>query len=185
MEPGWKGRYRVTVGGQRWWGWHMTWLADQCEGVSGRKEWGAELPGSGKNTSTLRAHFLGATLAPEGTTKERRGQEAVYTFGEEMTLKAAEAFKMAPDEGAARMANCTYHVHTHTGDTWHYAFPRKTAWRVYRPCWSVCGRTTTYQPSPRWQKSERERRERWSRGEGQGCSGQSGPSVEPGSAEGD
>ena len=46
-----------------------------------------------------------------------------YTFREEMTLKAAEAIKMAPDEAAAHMANRTYHVHPHTGDTWHYAFP--------------------------------------------------------------
>ena len=30
---------------------------------------------------------------------------------------------MALDEGAACMANRTYHVHPHTGDTWHYAFP--------------------------------------------------------------
>ena len=44
-------------------------------------------------------------------------------FREEMTLKAAEAIKNALDEGAACMANRTYHVHPHTGDTWHYAFP--------------------------------------------------------------
>ena len=25
LEPGWRGRYRVAAGGQRWWGWHMTW----------------------------------------------------------------------------------------------------------------------------------------------------------------
>ena len=47
----------------------------------------------------------------------------MYTFSEEMTLKAAEAIKMVLDEGAACMANRTYHVHPHTGDTWHYAFP--------------------------------------------------------------
>ena len=40
-----------------------------------------------------------------------------------MTLKAAEAIKMALDEGAARMANRTYHVHPYAGETWHYAFP--------------------------------------------------------------
>ena len=40
-----------------------------------------------------------------------------------MTLKAAEAIKKVPDEGTACMANCTYHVHPHTGDTWQYAFP--------------------------------------------------------------
>ena len=47
----------------------------------------------------------------------------VYTFREEMTLKAAEAIKMALDEGAPCMAHRTYDVHPHTGDTWHYAFP--------------------------------------------------------------
>ena len=49
----------------------------------------------------------------------------MYTFSEEMTLKAAEALKMELDEGTACMANRTYHVHPHTGDTWHYAFPGK------------------------------------------------------------
>ena len=24
LEPGWRGRYQVAAGGQRWWGWHMT-----------------------------------------------------------------------------------------------------------------------------------------------------------------
>ena len=48
----------------------------------------------------------------------------MYTFSEEMTLKAAEAIKMVLDEGAACMPNRTYHVHPHMGDTWHYAFPR-------------------------------------------------------------
>ena len=47
----------------------------------------------------------------------------MYTFGEEMTLKAAEAIKMVPDDGTACMANRTYHVHPHTGDTWQYTFP--------------------------------------------------------------
>ena len=37
-------------------------------------------------------------------------------------LQAAEAIKIVLDEGAACMANRTYHVHPHTGDTWHYAF---------------------------------------------------------------
>ena len=46
----------------------------------------------------------------------------MYTFGEEMTLKAAEAIKMVLDGGAACMTNRTYHVHPHTGDPWHYAF---------------------------------------------------------------
>ena len=35
-------------------------------------------------------------------------------FREDMTLKAAEAIKMMPDEGAARMANRTYHMQAHT-----------------------------------------------------------------------
>ena len=47
----------------------------------------------------------------------------VYTFREEMTLKAAEAIKMALDEGAACMANGMYELQPHTADTWHYAFP--------------------------------------------------------------
>ena len=47
----------------------------------------------------------------------------MYTFSEEMTLRAAEAIKMVLDEGTSCMANRTYHVHSHTGDTWHYAFP--------------------------------------------------------------
>ena len=68
----------------------------------------------------MRAHFTRAALTPAPTTQGHRGQEVVYTFREEMTLKAAEAIKMALDERAACMAN---HVHPHTGDTWHYAFP--------------------------------------------------------------
>ena len=47
----------------------------------------------------------------------------MYALREEMTLKAAGAIKMALHEGAARMANRTYDVHPHTGDTWRYAFP--------------------------------------------------------------
>ena len=45
LEPGWRGRYRVAEGAQRWWGWHMTWQADWGEGVPVRKVWGGELPG--------------------------------------------------------------------------------------------------------------------------------------------
>ena len=71
----------------------------------------------------MRAHFMRAALTPAPTTQGHREQEVVYTFREEMTLKAAEAIKMALDEGAACMANRTYHVQPHTGDTWHYAFP--------------------------------------------------------------
>ena len=47
----------------------------------------------------------------------------MYTFQEEMSLKAAEAIKIALDEGAACMALRMYHVHPQTGNTWHYAFP--------------------------------------------------------------
>ena len=51
LEPGWRGRYRVVAGGQRWWGWHMTWQADRGEGIPVRKEWGGELPGGEKDAS--------------------------------------------------------------------------------------------------------------------------------------
>ena len=66
----------------------------------------------------MRAQFTRAALTPAPTTQGHRGQGLVYTFGEEMTLKAAEAIKMVLDKGAACMANRTYHVHPHTGDTW-------------------------------------------------------------------
>ena len=46
---------------------------------------------------------------------------AAFIF--EMMLKAAEAIKMALDEGAACMANPPYQVHPHTEHTWHYTFP--------------------------------------------------------------
>ena len=113
----------MAAGGQRWWGWHMTWQSDWGEGVPVRKEWGGELPGGEKDASGVRAQFTRAALSPAPTTQGHRGQEVVYTFREEMTLKAAEAIKMALDEGTACMANRTYHVHPHTGATWHYAFP--------------------------------------------------------------
>ena len=71
----------------------------------------------------MRAQFTRAALSPAPRTQGHRGQELVYTFSEEMTLKAAEAIKMVLDEGAECMANCTYHVHPDKGDTWHYAFP--------------------------------------------------------------
>ena len=122
MEPGLLGRYRVAAEGQRWWGWRMTSRADQGEAVPVRKEWGGELPGGRKGTGTVRAHFTGATFAPAPTTHGHRGQEMVYTFREQMTLKAAEAFKMALGYGAVRMANRTYRMRPHGGDTWHYAF---------------------------------------------------------------
>ena len=71
----------------------------------------------------MRTQFSRAALSSAPTTQGHRWQELVYTFSEEMTLKAAQAIKMVLDEGAACMANRTYRVHTHTGDTWHYAFP--------------------------------------------------------------
>ena len=71
----------------------------------------------------MRAQFTRAALATAPTTQGHRGQELVYTLSEEMTLKAAETIKMVPNEGTACMANRTYHLHPHTGDTWHYAFP--------------------------------------------------------------
>ena len=113
----------VAAGGQRWWGWHMTWREDQWEGVLVRKKWGGELPGGGKGTGTVPAHFTGATLTPAPTKQGHRVQELVYMLREDTTLKEAEAIKMALDEGAAHMANRTYHVHLHTGKTWHYALP--------------------------------------------------------------
>ena len=123
LEPGWRGRYRVAAGGRRWWGWHMTLQADKGEGVPVRRQWGGELPGGGQDASGVCAQFTRAVLTPAPTTQGHRGQELLYTFREEMTLKAAEAIKMVLNEGTACMANRRYHVHPHTGDTWHYAFP--------------------------------------------------------------
>ena len=126
-----------------------------------RKEWRGELPGGRKNQGTIRTHFTGAKLAPAPTTQGHRGQEVVYTFRAEMKLKAAETIKMTLGEGAARIANCTYHVHPH----------RENAWRVYRPSLSVRCTATTYRPSPRWQRSCCNRR-----GGRVGTSGRWGPS---------
>ena len=123
LAPGWRGGYRVAAGGHRCWGWHMTWRADKGEGVLVRKEWGGELPGGGHDACGLPAQFTRAELTPVPTTQGHREQELVYTFREEMTLKAVEAIKMVLDERTACMANRTYHVHPHTGDTWHYTFP--------------------------------------------------------------
>ena len=99
LERGWKGRYRVAAGGSRWWGWHMTWRADQGEGVPVRKGWGGELPGGGLEASSVRTQFIGAALTPAPMTQGHRGQGLVYKFGEEKTLKAAEAIKMVLDGG--------------------------------------------------------------------------------------
>ena len=100
----------------------MTWRADQGEGVPVRNECGGELPGGGHEASGVRAQFTRAALTPAPTTQGDRGQGLVYTFGEEMTLKAAEAIKMVLDEGTACMAKRTYDVHPHIGDTWQYTF---------------------------------------------------------------
>ena len=108
----------------------MTWQADQGEGVPVRNEWGGELPGGGHQASGVRAQFTRAALTPAPTTQGHRRQGLLYTFGEEMLLKAAEAIKMVLDEGTACMANRTYHVHPHTGDTWQYVSRGTTAWRV-------------------------------------------------------
>ena len=123
LEPGWRRRYRVAAGGKRWWGWHMMWQADKGEGFPVRKEWEGELPGRGQDASGVRTQFTRAALSPAPRTQGHRGKEMVYTFSEEETLQATEAIQMVLDEGAACMANRTYHVHPHTGDTRHYAFP--------------------------------------------------------------
>ena len=34
LGSGWGGKYRLAAGGQRWWGWHMTWQADKGGGPS-------------------------------------------------------------------------------------------------------------------------------------------------------
>ena len=75
----------------------MTWQADKGEGVSVRKEWGGELPGRGQDATGVRTQFTRAALSPAPTRRGHRGQELVYTFSEEMTLKAAEAIKMVLD----------------------------------------------------------------------------------------
>ena len=123
LLPGWKGGYRVAAGGRRWWVWHMTWRADQGEGVPVRKVWGGGAARGRKGRKRVHAHFTRATLAPAPATQGHRGQEVVFAFREEITLKAAEAIRMALDDRAAHMANRTYHVHPQTGDEWHYAFP--------------------------------------------------------------
>ena len=100
----------------------MTWQGNRGEAVPVRKEWGGELPGGEEDARGVRAQFTRAALSRAPTTEGHRGQE-VYTFREEITLKAAEAIEMALDEGAACMADRTYHMHPNTGETWHYAFP--------------------------------------------------------------
>ena len=111
----------------------MTWQADRGVGVPVRKKCGGELPGGEQDAGGVRAQFTRAALSPAPTTQGHWGQEVVCTFREEMTLKAAEAIKMALDEGAACMANRTYHVLPHTGDTWHYVFPREDGMESIAP----------------------------------------------------
>ena len=77
METDWKSRYRVAAGRQQWCGWHMTWRADQGEGVQVRKEFGGELPGGVKDTTMVRAHVPGATLAPAPNRQGHRGLEVL------------------------------------------------------------------------------------------------------------
>ena len=97
--------------------------------AGGQGERGSRQEGVGRgagrehDASGVGAQFTRAALSPAPTTQGHRGQEVVYTFRDEMTLKAAEAIKMALDEWAACMANRTYHVQPHTADTWHYAVP--------------------------------------------------------------
>ena len=123
----------MAAGGRRWWGWHMTWRADHGEGVQVRKGWGGELPGGGEDATGVREHFTRAALAPAPTTQGHKGQEVVYAFREQMTLKAAEAVQRALDEGAASKANRTYHAHPHTGNTWYYAFFREEGMESIAP----------------------------------------------------
>ena len=122
-EPGSRGRYRVAARRHRWWGWHMTWQADKGEGVPVGKEWEGELPGGGQDASGVRAQFSRAALAPAPTTQGHRGQELVYTFSEEMTLKAAEAIKMVLDEGRHPWPTARTMCTRTQGNPWHYAFP--------------------------------------------------------------
>ena len=99
-------------------------------------------------------------MSPAPRTQGHQGQELVYTFGEGMTLKAAEAIKMVLDERAACMANRTYHVHPHTGDTWHYAFPEDDGMgSVASLPKCVRGKALRYRPSSEWPKNGCERRE--------------------------
>ena len=73
IKPGRTGRYLVAEGRQWWLGWHMTWQADQGEGLPVRKEWGGELPRRGTNQGTVRAYLSGAKLAQAPTTQGHRG----------------------------------------------------------------------------------------------------------------
>ena len=130
LKPGWRGRYRVAAGGQRWWGWQMTWQADRREGVPVRKEWGGELPGGEHDVSGVRAQFTREALSPKPTTQGYQGQESVYTFREEMTLKAAEPSKWHWMKGRHAWPT-TRTICTPTWGTRGITRSRgKTAWRV-------------------------------------------------------
>ena len=116
----------MAAGGQWWWCWHMTWQADREEGVLVRKELEGKLPGGEQDASGMRAQFTRAALSPAPTTQGHQGQEWVYMFREEMTLKAAEAIKMAPDAGPTARTMCT----PTRGTRRITRYRGKTAWRV-------------------------------------------------------
>ena len=167
LEPGWSGKYRVGAGGHPCRGWHMTWQADKGEGVLVRKEWGGELSEGGQDASGVRAQFTRAALTPAPTTQGHSGQELVYTFSEEMTLKAAEAIKMVLDEGRRAWPTART-MCTRTRGTRGITRSRgTTAWRVYRHCQSVRGKALRYRPSPEWQKNGCGRWEEWNTRSGQ------------------
>ena len=137
----------------------MTLLADQAEGVPVRKDWGVELPAGRKNHGTVRTPSTAAAFARAPTMQGCREQEVVYTFHEEMTLKAADAIKMTLNEDEARMGNHTYHVHPHTGTRSILRSRGMTAWRVYHPYRKVCCRATTDRPTHSWRRRGCKRRE--------------------------
>ena len=128
-------------------------------GGPGQEGGGGGLPGGETYASGVRAHFTRAALTPAPTTQGHWGQEVVYTFQEGITLKAAEAIKMALDEGSACMANCTYHVQPSTGDTWHYAFPGDDGMESIAPLGESERQGTRYEPSAKLQKNGCGRRE--------------------------
>ena len=123
LQPGWRGRYRVAAGREAVVGVAYDMVGGPGGGSPGQEgvgrgtagRWKRSRERKGGKASWVYAHFTRAALGPAPTTQGHRGQEVVYAFLEKMTLNAAEAIKMAPDEGAARMAVRTYHVHPHRG----------------------------------------------------------------------
>ena len=117
----------------------------------------------------MRAHFTGAMLTPAPTTQGPSAQEVVYTFREQMMLKAAEAIQTALDGGAARMANRTYRMHPHIGDAWHYRFAGDDSMESRLPLPECERQGNNISASPKWQKNGCGRGEERSRGqEGRG-----------------